>query len=220
MEGRGLHALLEETRTSGAQHQRPLSPLGRPAHVSIVRQPPWRGDRQSRAPLVTSFHDKADEAGAPHPPHLSVDVRHTGIAHQTLPRPDGVDVVDGWAADGWLPESLTLGEPIGRGTFGVVRGAACNKTGRQYAVKVLKKRRYGYPAHLLRARIDNEVMSAVLQRRRRSLRCLRSPRFQVVQCGAMHRIPCHEPVSYASAIKLRSVKDWDSLLHLKAASPA
>lgn len=62
-----------------------------------------------------------------------------------------------WARDGRMPASLKLGEVMGRGTFGVVREAICERTGRRLAVKVLSKRRPGYSKKQLRARIENEV---------------------------------------------------------------
>ncbi|CAD7697601.1 unnamed protein product [Ostreobium quekettii] len=63
----------------------------------------------------------------------------------------------GWAADGALPETLALGEAVGRGTFGRVLAARCAVTGVEYAVKVLRKRRVGFPSHVMRAKILNEV---------------------------------------------------------------
>lgn len=155
MEGGGSHTLLQDGKANGLQHQKPLSPCGRPLHGALSRQLPRRWDRPTCARMTCAIGASAGDAeDQPAKPAVGFETRDPS---RSRPATDALDAETGWAVDGPLPKSLRLGDPIGRGTFGVVHGATCSDTGRSYAVKVLKKRRHGYPPERLRARINNEV---------------------------------------------------------------
>lgn len=77
----------------------------------------------------------APPAGGIHSGALQVGFSKNGPAQPMETVAPDLDV-----SAGPFPESLELGEELGRGTFGIVFGAMDSVTGENFAVKVLKKR--------------------------------------------------------------------------------